>query len=205
MYKIIKPLISAVAIALGFGGAVKAIPLEEQISKLDEIGLKMNAGLTVEDLLYSYDREEYESAPFDLILLAYGSDVEREPWDRAICDRVWNFDVEFIEGDGSYIEIVERFSKVAGVSDQVSDIQDLVDFENDIAWVSYKINGKQKKYNALIDDDWADPKVIKSIMDDMLRKGYRFYAIDNGQASVWLHLNESEANVLRRFNVKFLF
>ncbi len=37
--------------------------LEEQIEKLSDIGLSLNKGVTINDLLLSYSREEYESNP----------------------------------------------------------------------------------------------------------------------------------------------
>ncbi|EOV0071993.1 hypothetical protein ACOIWC_004284, partial [Vibrio vulnificus] len=68
--------------------------LEEQIEKLSDIGLLLNEGVTINDLLLSYSREEYESNPFDLILFVYGIEIEEEPWGRFVCDQAWNFDVE---------------------------------------------------------------------------------------------------------------
>jgi len=71
--------------------------LEKQLGVLAELGLRLNEGVTVDDLFYSYDRNQYETNPFDLILFVFGSEVERKPWGRNICDRAWNFDTEFID------------------------------------------------------------------------------------------------------------
>jgi len=54
--------------------------LEEQLAKLADLGLKLDDGITVDDLLYSFGREDYEKRPFDLILFVLGIEVEREPW-----------------------------------------------------------------------------------------------------------------------------
>jgi hypothetical protein len=44
------------------------VKLEQQLAKLAELGLKLNDGVTVDDLIYSWKREAYEERPFDLIL-----------------------------------------------------------------------------------------------------------------------------------------
>jgi len=37
--------------------------LEQQLATLAELGFKLNEGVTVDDLLYSWGREEYEKNP----------------------------------------------------------------------------------------------------------------------------------------------
>jgi hypothetical protein len=68
------------------------LKLEDQLAQLATIGLALNPGITVDDVLYSFDRKEYEKRPFDLVLFIFGAEVEREPWGRPFCSRVWNFD-----------------------------------------------------------------------------------------------------------------
>ena len=59
--------------------------LEQQIETLAQLDLPLNDGVTVDDLLYSWERKEYENQPYDLVLFVLGSEVEREPWGRNIC------------------------------------------------------------------------------------------------------------------------
>ncbi len=70
--------------------------LEQQIATLAELGLHLNEGRTIDDLLDSLPRKDYEAQPFDLILFTYGIEVEREPWGRFFSSQVWNFDTECI-------------------------------------------------------------------------------------------------------------
>jgi len=179
---------------------VSPMALEDQIQTLSGLGLNLNEGVTVNDLLDSFDREEYESRPFDMVLFMYGSEVESEPWGRNICDRVWNFDVEAIYGDGSYISIVKRFSLVAGMEGNISDVKDSVNIDSGEAWVSYKLNGEQRKYDIKIDNDWADPNAVALIMNDFKKTGMSFYSKDNGQASVWFYLDDVTAKKLNELS-----
>lgn len=170
--------------------------LEEQLATLSQLGLSLNPGVTIDDLLVSWDRASYESQPYDLVLIAMGSEVEREPWGRPVCDRVWNFDVECIEDTGSYVAIVERLCRVAGMPNLITDLEDLVDFDQQIAWLKYTIDGRPRHFDIPLDDDWADPQTVSTVMSDIERDGRQFYAKDNGQASVWFYLDPSTAEKL---------
>ena len=44
------------------------VPLETQIAALADAGLAMNADVTVDDLLHSFPREEYETGPWRCLL-----------------------------------------------------------------------------------------------------------------------------------------
>lgn len=170
--------------------------LEDQINTLSEIGLSLNQGVTVDDLLVPYSREEYERAPFDLILYVYGIEIEEEPWGRFYCDRAWNFDVEAIEDDGSYVEIFENFHRLTGNAKRVEGLQDRVDVEEGNAELRYEIDGKKRTFQPVVDNDWADPEVVDTVMADLREPGYDFYAKDNGQASIWFYLAEEQAKAL---------
>ncbi len=172
------------------------ITLEQQLDTLVQLGLTLNKGVTVSELLYSWEREEYENAPFDTILFMLGSEVEREPWGRDICDKAWNFDLECVEGSGSYVTIVENLCRVAGTPNLITDLEDFIDIENGTAWLKYTIDGNKRHYTIPVDNDWADPETISSIMEDIERDGKRFYLKDNGQASIIFYLDKYTADKL---------
>lgn len=172
--------------------------LEQQLEALSEFGLTLNEGVTVDDLLDSSDREEYESKPFDLILLVLGIEVQREPWGRWICSRAWNLDMECIEETGDYVHIVKRLCEVAGQPDLITHIEDFVDLESGRAWLKYTVAGESRNYTVTVDNDWADPDVIAKIIMDIEHDGFRFYAKDNGQASIWYYLDSDTAQKLNR-------
>jgi hypothetical protein len=170
--------------------------LEEQIEKLSDIGVRLNEGVTVDDLLISYSREEYETSPFDLILFIYGVEIEAEPWGRFICDHAWNFDVEAIEDDGSYVEIVKQFHRISGKVKRIEGLKDSIDIEESHAELYYEVDGVKRTFEPVVDNDWADAQVVEAIMSDLRKPGYDFYPKDNGQASVWFYLSEQQALAL---------
>lgn len=175
--------------------------LEQQLEALNQLGMKLNDGITIDDLLYSYDREAYESEPFDSILHALGSEVEREPWGRYVCDQAWNFDVECITDTGSYVDIVQNLCRVAAMPNLISDLQDFVDIDGGEAWLKYTIDGQKRHYTAKVDNDWADPEIIQAVMSDIERDGKQFFGKDNGQATIWFYLDPENMAKLKALGV----
>ena len=167
--------------------------LEDQLETLAKIGLRPNPGVDIDDFLYSFDREEYEKEPFDLVMFVLGMEVEREPFGH-FSDVAWNLDMECIEGDGSYAEIVDRLCVIAGVKDSLSGVSDVADADESSGTLSYTINGERRQHRFEINSDWADPDVLAKVMADIERAapGKAFYAKDNGQASIWFFLNEDQ-------------
>jgi len=170
--------------------------LEDQISRLAEVGITLNEGITVSQFLTSFDREKYEETPFDLILCVVGFELEEEPWGRYFSDRAWNFDVECIYETGDYAAIVKHFHRITGRKKGIESLVDHIDFDEDRASLIYVVDGKKREFNIKLDNDWADPEVVSVVMNDLKSDGFDFYAKDNGQASVWFYLNEKEAKAL---------
>jgi hypothetical protein len=169
------------------------LKLEAQLEELAELGLKVNPGITVDDFLYGYDRQDFEAVPFDLVLFYLGAEVEREPWGRRICERVWGFDTECIDGAGDYVQIVRTLCRLTGDPDYLSDIADHVDLEAGEAWLEYTVQGRRQHWTTEVNDDWADTLSLSYVMDDLERGGKRFYVLDNGQAMVLFYLDDRAA------------
>lgn len=176
----------------------KTVQLEVQLAKLDALGFKLNDGITIDDILYSFDRKEYEKEPYDLILSVLGSDVEREPWDRPICSRVWSFDTECINETGDYVRIVKRLCQLTGRADCLTDVSDFVDLEAGKAWLKYKVDGKPRHWRVKVEDDWVDIAVLTTIMKDIERDGHRFYFQGEGQGMLLFYLDAKQLADLRR-------
>jgi hypothetical protein len=176
------------------------VTLEDQLAHLASIGLALDPGITIDDVLYSFDRQEYEKRPFDLLLFTLGIDVEREPWGRPFCSRVWDFDTECIEGGGDYAAIAKRLCVVAGKPDALSDVTDHIDIKRAEAWLKYKAGGRSRDWKIEVRGDWADMMVVCYVMDDLEADGCRFYGKDNGQAVVLFYLDNEAAAALNRWS-----
>ncbi|MDH5655219.1 MAG: hypothetical protein OEZ34_04895 [Spirochaetia bacterium] len=164
--------------------------IEEQIENLSQFGIALNDGITIDDLLYTAPREEYEKKPFDLLMFMLGAEVEREPWGRRFCNSVWNFDTECIYQTGEYSKIVRNLFLLAGKENKLTDVKDYFSMEENEAWVEY--NGT--KVNIIVEEDWADVIALTDIMEDISDQTGSFYFIDNGQAMILLFLSSENAD-----------
>jgi len=177
------------------------VKLETQLDKLAELGLVLNSGVTIDDLLDSFDRAEFEKEPFECLLFLFGTEVEREPWGRKICDRVWNFDTERITTTSDYVSIVQNLCFLSGKSDDLTDLVDYinVDYTNMAAsecWLEYTIGDCRRHWTIEANDDWVDMMTITYVMEDLQQGGKQFYAKDNGQAMILFYLDRPTAEKL---------
>jgi hypothetical protein len=173
--------------------------LEQQLATLSDCGINLDNGITIEDMLYSFSSEEYEKRPFDLVLFVLGIEVEREPWNRPFCSRVWNFDLECITSTGDYTRIVKRLCQVAGMPDGLNDVRDFVDLQRAKAWLKYRVGDVERNLSAKVTGTWADPQAVSHVMRDIQQlDGRRFYSKDNGQAMVLYYLDPDAAATLNR-------
>lgn len=175
--------------------------LDQQIEEFAAAGLTLNPGITRADIVYSFPEEEFVANPYELLLFIYGIDVEREPWDRRFCDKVWNFDAECIDGKGSYIPIVQSLAALTGQQDLLADVSDDVDLSAPTATVKYVLAGQPKDIEVHIQDDWADETFVQALakqIEGEINDGRRFWAADNGQAAILTFLNDEQASMLNR-------
>jgi hypothetical protein len=172
------------------------VKLEDQLAELAELGLSLAAGRTIAELVYSRPRAAYEREPYEALLFAFGTEVEAEPWGRWFCDRAWNFDTECVHGPGAYVEIAGRLCRIAGRPEAFTDLRDHVDLDTGEAWIEYAAEGRRRRWEIEVEDDWADLVVVSRMMEELEHDGQRFYAMNNGQAMVLFFLERSAADRL---------
>lgn len=142
------------------------VTLEKQLQILHDCGVRLAPGVTKDHLLTSYDREYLEAKPFLRLLAAIGGELEDEPFGR-LYDNIWHFDTECIEDHGDYARIANRMRDLAGGDLPLVDINDYVDVEK--AWLSFKLNGVETRWEAEVDNDWVDTRVF-SVFIGLLAK-----------------------------------
>jgi len=177
---------------------------EQQIQRLEELGITLNDGVAADDLLEAWPRERYENEPFDLLLTWLGAEMDREPW--VFSPHVLTVDCECIEDAGSYVSLIGDICKLAGAESYVTDIQDFVDIDNEVAWIRCKIDGVKHHWDVDVCNDWADTLSLAKIMTEIERNGSRFYWFDDGgQGFILFYLDEQTAasiDNLTRYKIK---
>ena len=171
--------------------------LEDQLEELTQLGLTLNDGVTMDDLLYSLDREDYEEKPFSALISILGAEVEREPWGRPFSSQVWNFDLECIYGTGDYVKIVQRLCEIAQ-SNRIATVEDYVDLTLGQGWLKYSVDDVQRKWVVEINGDWADTLTVSYVMSDIERNDHRFYSQSEGQVMTLFYFDEETANSFQK-------
>lgn len=172
------------------------VSLETQIEELAKAGIHLSAEATISDILLSFKRSEYEGDPYQALLFVYGIEIEQEPWGRNFTNQLWNLDMECINDDGSYVTIVKGLVRITGQPEILHSVSDEVDLSDPTARLTYKIGSIERDLSLPINNDWADPAAVDQILRDIMQTvddGRRFFAMDNGQASVFFFGTESQA------------
>ncbi len=185
----------------------ETVPLERQIDALSDAGLSLAPGRTIDELLESWAREDYEGNPYNLLLFMYGSEVEAAPSGRAFCERGRDFDMECLAEAGDYARAFERIVRTTGRPQLVTDLSDDFRFDARTVEIKYAINGRRRVLRARVDNDWADPEAVTTFVKDVeagIGDDRRFWASDNGQSSVLFFITEAEAAKINRLRAGIL-
>lgn len=145
------------------------ITLEKQLEEFSKVGIRLNPGITIDHLLLPFSREKYETEPYEMLLAIMGDETEDDNPKR-ISDNLWHLDTECIYGNGSYVNIALNMKALAGKYLPIEDIQDHVDSRSEIAWLSFKLDGVQYKWDFQVKTDGVDPKVFTEFQKLLSKK-----------------------------------
>ncbi len=179
--------------------------LEAKLAILAECGLTLSPEFTVDDLLESWDRQEFEQPGYDLVLVGLGMTEEEPPW-RPHCRNLWHIDTECIEDDGSYVTIVERMAEMAGDSMPLEGITDHVDIDGGKAWLKFTCRGEEFRIDCDVQDDWVDPQLfghfVKLLAKSDADKIFIYYDL-GGQDAIIGCVTLQQFEALKSLSAKF--
>ncbi len=165
----------------------KTVSFEEQLRVLAKCGINLCHNVAPEALLESFEREKYEKEPYRLLLSAMGNEAETESQAGETgypSDSIWHFDTECIEDHGSYAAIARRLSVLAHPDLPIEDVDDYVDIEAGEAWLSFKLDGQTEKWEAEVNDDWVDERILSrfvSVLQSRSNKRFTYIDVSGGQ------------------------
>jgi len=176
------------------------VTLEKQLEEFSAIGIRLNPGITINHLLLSYSREKYESEPYDLLLIMMGVETEDDDPKR-ISDNVWGLDTECINEDGDYVNIAQNMTKLAGSCLPIEEIQDHVDFDSEVAWLSFKLDGIKYKWDLEWCGDYIDPNILEKFEKLLTKKttAIKFHHIElGGQSCSFVCMSNDQVKALKK-------
>lgn len=182
-----------------FGKRKPAIPLEDQLESIQSIGIRLKSGFNQESLLNEFGRNEYEKNPYELLLVAMGSEIETvdNGW-VYLSNDIWHFDTECIEDHGDYVRIAERLRDLAKGNLPIENLKDFVDIEEGQAWIAFSLQGKDYKWDLHIEDDWVDPNIFFKFSQLIMDQGYKnnFVIAGLGQDCLITYCNPEQLDTL---------
>lgn len=131
------------------------IQIKEKLQRLQEIGITLFPGITIDNIRNELNDDSYES-----LLIAMGGEVEQDDKWVSLSPDIWHFDAECIYDHGDYTQIATRLCNMAGGDLPLQDIKDFVDVDAKVAWISFVLDKKEYKWDLAVDDDWLDSKLF---------------------------------------------
>jgi hypothetical protein len=141
----------------------------------------------------------YHSDPIESMYITLGGETSMKPYLNYSND-CWHFDVEAIEGEGSYVRILENLKRISKNDLNFQNIKDYCnDNEDNKAWVSFDFEGSKYKWDLKVDDDWADGQLFDNIQELCKKhnKNGKLTFFPEGQAFVTSYLNKEQFTQVR--------
>jgi len=159
------------------------VSLEEQLRVLEKGGITLAPRVRPESLMLSCTREQFEEDPYRALLSVLGQEAEDESQASETgypSNHIWHFDTECIEDHGDYKKIASRMVTLAQGALRLEQIEDFVDVEKGVAWLSFTMNGTVEKWIAKVDSDWVDPTILSRLAQllDSAQADRRFTYVD---------------------------
>jgi len=166
------------------------------LDKLIAAGIKINPEVQETEIFDRWKEVLASYGPIEALYITLGDSTEYEPYTN-FSDSCWHIDLEAVEGEGSYVEILENLKRI---SNGDLDFQHITDYCNDDedgkAWISFEFHGDKYKWDLEVDDDWVDSRLFDKIQDlcRKYNKKGRLTYFSEGQGFVTSYLTEDEFN-----------
>ncbi len=179
----------------------KTMIFKTSLEKLKAAGFSINPQVQETDIFNRWkEMLSYHSNPIGALYITLGEETSEKPY-LNFSDNCWHFDLEAIEGEGSYMRILENLKRISNSDLNFQDIKDYCnDNEDDKAWVSFEFEGHEYKWDLKVDNDWADGYLFDKIQDlckEYNKKG-RLTFFPEGQAFVISYLTEEAFNKIKK-------
>lgn len=160
--------------------------LETQLEKLNAYGIAVKPGVSADDLLENFSREELEQEPYTLLLpVLGGSRMVSEDVYEPISDNILFIDANCIESADIYLEILDRLQTMTGGALALENAAVSADEGEGAINVSFTLSGEDRlftlaengteidadffsAYNGLLREAGAAKRIYLSVSSDSL-------------------------------------
>lgn len=135
----------------------RSVPLEEQLTKLAGCGIRLRSDSSVAALLAQFDRKFYEAEPYKRLLPILGE--QNLASGERFSDDILMLDTECVEGDGSYVRILQPMVDMTRGALPLTDLKDSIEDQSG-SWVQFRLRGRTQRWSVEINEDWIDPTIL---------------------------------------------
>ncbi|MBU6451065.1 MAG: hypothetical protein KGS72_04750 [Cyanobacteria bacterium REEB67] len=162
-----------------------SLTLEKQLEVLTGCGIRLRDSMTVEHFIEMHPRQNYDSEPYLLALTVMGGEMAKAPFDD-FSDDIWRLDPTRLRfnaedgGQGAYLKIAAKMSRLAGGSMPIADARDHVDMAANHAWLSFSLDGMPYRWELQAQGGKLDSKVFSKFAEllKLVGAGKRFYVLE---------------------------
>jgi hypothetical protein len=173
---------------------------KSSLDSLKQVGLTVNANIKEQDIFNRWKEVlQYHSDPTEALYITLGNGTANKPYCN-FSNSCWHFDLETVEGQGSYVTILENLKRISNGDLNFQNATDYCnDNEDNKAWVAFEFEGEKYKWDLKVDNDWADGYLFDKIQDlcKKYNKKGRLTFFPEGQAFVISYLTPEEFNSIK--------
>ncbi len=138
---------------------------QQQLDVFKQLGFVLNPGVDTSDInRWDSGYREFEKHPYKAMYITLGQTLEREPF-TPLTNKIWEFDPEAVEQDGDYTEIMNNISRISGGELIFDGLNDHLDIEKKIAWISFDCHGDAYRWNLEVRTNWIDGSLFDRIRE----------------------------------------
>ena len=141
-----------------------SIPIEEQLVRLSENGVRPRSGVTARDVRAMLKHLKAEGSGYPATLCALGAAQVLGDGDATfLSDDVWYFDAACIAGPGAYALVVTRLAQMLPREFPARNAVDSIRIEDWRASVSFELGDERLHWTQRVLDAWLDETLFVRI------------------------------------------
>lgn len=162
-----------------------------------ELGFEPVREITVDDIDFDY----YNGA--DGFRLEHLNALLRLTADDGtpLFPRTLHFDPEIVESNDAYAHLLRRIADTAGTSERFTEVHCDLHFgpffrEHPVGEMKYLRDGEPVHLDIAVEGEWADPEVVRQLLQDATPEGHRWVSTGDFAVHVWVP--EERADTIAR-------
>lgn len=158
-----------------------------------DLGFTPRREITVDDIDFNFYNGAAGFRLEHLSALLQLTDSDGTP----LFERSFVFDPECVNSNDIYTQLLWQIADAAGTRHRFADVHSDLHFgpgfaDNPVGELSYFLDGEVVHLDVAVEGDWADPEVIRRILEDATPQGHRWVWTGDYGVHVWVRDEHAE-------------